>query len=376
MTGGGIVHGPTPRNYAQRTPKKMIAAALLGALSDRARGARVHVVESLRRATRRRRRSLSSCSPTIAPSKHVLVVLERDDELSLQERPQPPDRSRAAVRPAQRLRRARQRRHRLHQERLRGVRRLRRPQQGRGHRMSAHTYKDPRDVIIAPVVSEKSYGLIDRGQVHLHRRPPLEQDRDQARHREDLRRQGRHRSTRSTASGKTRRTKFGTRQAQRHQARHRHAQVRLHRHLHGCRLGSRGITTWLFASTSPRPRVAAVPRSPTSPRSRARRPRSRCCVRCSKTGGRNNAGRITTRHIGGGHKRQYRVIDFRRNDKDGVNAKVAHIEYDPNRTARIALLHFVDGTKRYIIAPNKLNAGRHRRVGSRRPTSSPATTCR
>ena len=62
----------------------------------------------------------------------------------------------------------------------------------------------------------------------------------------------------------------------------------------------------------------------------------------SKTGGRNNYGRITTRHIGGGHKRRYRLIDFRRNDKDGVPAKVAHIEYDPNRTARIALLHFVD----------------------------------
>jgi len=77
----------------------------------------------------------------------------------------------------------------------------------------------------------------------------------------------------------------------------------------------------------------------------------------SKTGGRNNQGRITTRHIGGGHKRQYRVIDFRRNDKDGVPAKVAHIEYDPNRTARIALLHFVDGTKRYILAPNKLQQG-------------------
>jgi large subunit ribosomal protein L2 len=76
-----------------------------------------------------------------------------------------------------------------------------------------------------------------------------------------------------------------------------------------------------------------------------------------KTGGRNNQGRITTRHIGGGHKRQYRVIDFRRNDKDGVNAKVAHIEYDPNRTARIALLHYVDGTKRYIIAPNRLKQG-------------------
>ena len=77
----------------------------------------------------------------------------------------------------------------------------------------------------------------------------------------------------------------------------------------------------------------------------------------SKTGGRNNQGRITTRHIGGGHKRQYRVIDFRRNDKDGIDAKVAHIEYDPNRTARIALLHYADGEKRYIIAPNKLSQG-------------------
>ncbi len=77
----------------------------------------------------------------------------------------------------------------------------------------------------------------------------------------------------------------------------------------------------------------------------------------SKTGGRNASGRITTRHIGGGHKRQYRVIDFRRSDKDGIPAKVAHIEYDPNRTARIALLHYADGTKRYIIAPNKLSQG-------------------
>jgi large subunit ribosomal protein L2 len=77
----------------------------------------------------------------------------------------------------------------------------------------------------------------------------------------------------------------------------------------------------------------------------------------SKTGGRNNQGRITTRHIGGGHKRQYRVIDFRRNDKDGVDAKVAHIEYDPNRTARIALLHYFDGEKRYILAPARLQQG-------------------
>lgn len=76
-----------------------------------------------------------------------------------------------------------------------------------------------------------------------------------------------------------------------------------------------------------------------------------------KSGGRNGHGRITTRHRGGGHKRAYRLIDFRRHDKDGVPAKVAHIEYDPNRTANIALLHYADGEKRYIIAPKDLKQG-------------------
>jgi len=74
------------------------------------------------------------------------------------------------------------------------------------------------------------------------------------------------------------------------------------------------------------------------------------------SGGRNNVGRMTARHRGGGHKRQYRVIDFKR-DKDGVPAKVATIEYDPNRSARIALLHYADGEKRYILAPVGLNVG-------------------
>jgi large subunit ribosomal protein L2 len=75
-----------------------------------------------------------------------------------------------------------------------------------------------------------------------------------------------------------------------------------------------------------------------------------------KKGGRNNQGKITCRHRGGGHKRQYRVIDFLRN-KDGVPALVAAIQYDPNRSARIALLHYVDGEKRYILAPDGLKAG-------------------
>ena len=75
-----------------------------------------------------------------------------------------------------------------------------------------------------------------------------------------------------------------------------------------------------------------------------------------KKAGRNNNGRITTRHQGGGVKRQYRIIDFKRN-KDGVPAKVATIEYDPNRSARIALLHYVDGAKAYILCPKGLNVG-------------------
>src|SRR6266699_2230121 len=74
-------------------------------------------------------------------------------------------------------------------------------------------------------------------------------------------------------------------------------------------------------------------------------------------GGRNVHGRITARHQGGGHKRAYRLIDFRRADKDGVPARVAHLEYDPNRSARIALLHYADGEKRYILAPNGVAVG-------------------
>jgi large subunit ribosomal protein L2 len=76
----------------------------------------------------------------------------------------------------------------------------------------------------------------------------------------------------------------------------------------------------------------------------------------AKTGGRNNAGRITTRHIGGGHKQRYRLVDFKR-DKDGIAAVVERVEYDPNRTAHIALLKYADGERRYIIAPRGVKAG-------------------
>ena len=76
----------------------------------------------------------------------------------------------------------------------------------------------------------------------------------------------------------------------------------------------------------------------------------------SKNAGRNNNGHVTTRHQGGGHKQHYRLVDFKRN-KDGIPAKVAGIEYDPNRTCRIALLHYLDGEKAYILAPKGLNVG-------------------
>ena len=86
------------------------------------------------------------------------------------------------------------------------------------------------------------------------------------------------------------------------------------------------------------------------------KPERSLTVSKNKSGGRNNTGRITTRHIGGGHKQQYRVIDFKRN-KDDIPATVKAIEYDPNRNANIALLYYADGEKRYILAPKDLNVG-------------------
>ncbi len=113
--------------------------------------------------------------------------------------------------------------------------------------------------------------------------------------------------------------------------------------------------------------MALISRKPTSPGRRFQtttdfseitrsEPEKSLVVTLKKTGGRNNYGRVTSRHRGGGHKRQYRLIDFKRNKLE-VPAKVASIEYDPNRTTRIALLHYVDGEKRYILAPLELRVG-------------------
>jgi len=95
-----------------------------------------------------------------------------------------------------------------------------------------------------------------------------------------------------------------------------------------------------------------------------KKPEKSLVTRVKKTGGRGNTGRITTRHIGGGHKRRYRIVDFRR-DKLEIEGKVASIQYDPNRSANIALIHYVDGEKRYIVAPLGLKVG-DKIVSSRR----------
>jgi large subunit ribosomal protein L2 len=96
------------------------------------------------------------------------------------------------------------------------------------------------------------------------------------------------------------------------------------------------------------------------------KPFTQLVERKSKTAGRNNNGRVTMRHIGGGHKQSYRIVDFRR-DKDGIAAKVERLEYDPNRSANIALLCYTDGERRYIIAPKGVSAGTQLMSGSDAP---------
>ena len=123
--------------------------------------------------------------------------------------------------------------------------------------------------------------------------------------------------------------------------------------------------------------MAVVKSKPTSPGQRHKikvvgqdlykgKPYAPLLEKNSKSGGRNNNGRITVRHIGGGHKHHYRIIDFKRN-KDGIPAKVERIEYDPNRSANIALVLYADGERRYILAPKNLNVGDRIQSGSDAP---------
>src|SRR5207253_8968583 len=152
-------------------------------------------------------------------------------------------------------------------------------------------------------------------------------------------------------------------QAQANAVRHREATGPEARRGEACRgrfdrdLRSEGTVTDMptrkLKPTTPGQRGASVPDFSQITRDRPEKALTRPL---KKKAGRNSYGRVTARHQGGGHKRQYRVIDFKR-DKDGVPAKVASIEYDPSRTARIALLHYADGEKRYILAPQGLAVG-------------------
>ncbi|MEQ1532477.1 MAG: 50S ribosomal protein L2 [Sideroxydans sp.] len=123
--------------------------------------------------------------------------------------------------------------------------------------------------------------------------------------------------------------------------------------------------------------MALIKLKPTSPGTRAvvrvvtkelhkGKPEASLLEKKTRTAGRNNNGHITTRHMGGGHKKHYRIVDFKR-DKDGIPAKVEHLEYDPNRTAHLALLVYADGERRYIIAPKGVAAGAQLISGSEAP---------
>ncbi len=122
-----------------------------------------------------------------------------------------------------------------------------------------------------------------------------------------------------------------------------------------------------YKPTTPGRRGASV--SDFADLTKGAKPEKKLLAPKKKTGGRNNQGRITSRHRGGGHKRRYRLIDFRRN-KDGVPARVHSVQYDPNRSARIALLYYVDGEKRYILAPTGLSQGDEVQSGPEAPPST------
>ena len=211
--------------------------------------------------------------------------------------------------------------------------------------------KDPRDIIIRPVVSEKSYAAFDANVytfVVAHDANKIEIRKAVEELFATQGREGAHDQPQGQAQAQSHVGRVGNSRDE--QARDRHAgrRRRAHRHL-------RELT------------MPIRKRKPTSPGRRFQsasdfaevtksKPEKSLTKPKPKTGGRNSYGRMTSRHRGGGHKQRYRMIDFKRN-KDGVPAKVAAIEYDPNRNARIALLHYYDGEKRYILAAAGLNVG-------------------
>ena len=224
-------------------------------------------------------------------------------------------------------------------------------------------------IIIRPIISEKSYAQIDHGRYTFEVHPDAHKTHDRPGGRAALQRHGA--STSSTANmppKPKRRGMLDGAHAGLEEGRRAARARRQDRVLRGQVMGIKQIQADL---ARPPLHDGRHVRGHHAQPSRS----ARWSAPLKKNGGRNSYGRITTRHQGGGHKRRYRIIDFKR-DKDGVPAKVAHIEYDPNRSARIALLHYADGEKRYILAPAGPQGRRRGRVRARPPTSSPATRCR
>ncbi len=341
-TGGGVALGPKPRSYAQRTPKKMIKLALRSALSDRASEGKVVVVDGWGWDAPKTASAKAALS-ALELDGRILVVLgetEADTAAALSFRNLPEVQLLYRER-AERLRRALQRLDRLHQRDASGS-------------QGSERMKDPRDVIIEPVVSEKSYALLEGQRLHVHRPSVGEQARDPRRRRVDLQREGaegEHAEPQGEAQAQP--ASEHLRDASQHQASDRHP--------------ARATSASSCSRAESENLMALRKRKPTSPGRRFQtvsdfseitkdRPEKSLLAPKPRTGGRNSYGRKTARHRGGGHKQQYRIIDFKRT-KDGVPAKVAAIEYDPNRNCRIALLHYYDGEKRYILAPNRVGVG-------------------
>ena len=240
----------------------------------------------------------------------------------------------------------------------------------RDHRGEGMSVRDPRDVLLAPVISEKSYGLLDANQYTFIVLPEANKTQIKIAVEQifkvkvlgvnTINRQGKRKRSRGTQMGKRKDTKRAIVSAR---------PRRPHRDLRGPgRLTALGPPTGPERTDRDSRPMAIRKYKPTTPGRRGSsvadfaevtrdHPEKSLVRPLHGRGGRNVHGKVTARHQGGGHKRAYRLIDFRRADKDGVPAKVAHIEYDPNRTSRIALLHYADGEKRYIIAPAKLKQG-------------------
>ena len=292
------------------------------------------------------------CSPTGPRAARCCVVLsEEQANAALSFR----NLERVSVLPADERRRRRPDRRRVAARQPGGARRAHRPRQGR-EEGGRGVVMDPSQVIIRPVVCEKSYVLAaaDKYTFRVHPDAHKTQIRQAVEALFDVKvvevRTASVKSKpkrRGLTAGRTRALEEGDRAG----ARGRHDPD-----LPGP-AGPRGVLDHADSQAqADQPRPALRRPTRTSPRSRRPSPRRRLVEGLTKSGGRNAHGRKTSRHRGGGAKRLYRKIDFKRR-KDGIPAKVAAIEYDPNRTAYIALLHYADGAKGYILAPSRLRVG-------------------